>query len=125
MKHIYYTYEEEPSVYDDETPCTAVVAESPEDARKISGNTFVVDAELDRDADELPLGEVDPIEGLKRRIYAWVDSNCPVCKRTGLTLYFNEYTNRVECSDCYDDYVDYLFNDEPPDVTPQEGDNAN
>lgn len=49
------------------------------------------------DVSGLPLGEIDPMAGLKRSVYSFTFSECPICGKVDL-LYFEG--DRICCGDC-------------------------
>jgi hypothetical protein len=101
---IYFCQEEKPEepIFDEEYTGIAVVAESMEEALKISGMGYAEDLLRDNDAKDLPIGKVDRFEGLKRHIYGWIEGKCPNCKNPDehARLFWDDDLKHPYCYDC-------------------------
>ena len=104
LKHIYFCYEEKPEepIFDDECGVLAVVAESEDEALRVSNMRYCEKTSYDRDAEELPIGKVDLFEGLRRQIYGWVEGKCPNCDNPNqyAKLFYDEDTEKIYCEEC-------------------------
>jgi hypothetical protein len=103
-KHIYFCQEEkiENPCFEEDYEGFAVVATSTKEAIEISGMKYAEDLLRDEDASELPIGRIDPLEGLRRQIYGRSEGKCPSCSnpKQYAKLFWDEDLNKIYCEEC-------------------------
>ena len=58
--------------------------------------------------DDLPYGQIDVFEGLKRGVYSYVNNygdNCPSCSEMTEEVRYDDDKQKFYCDACEDDYV--------------------